>query len=143
MWNTKSFDMLTVKELHAIYYLRTKVFVVEQACPYQEVDELDLKAIHLFDNELKAYARIIPEEDIVHIGRVVVAPDFRKRGLSRQLMTEAISFCRKTYPGTDIHVQAQAYLQSFYGSLGFEPVSDVYLEDNIPHLDMIMKEETR
>ncbi|MGP6140622.1 MULTISPECIES: GNAT family N-acetyltransferase [unclassified Jeotgalibaca] len=141
MWNTKSFDALTVYELHSIYYLRTQVFVVEQACAYQEVDELDLQSIHLFDKDIHAYARIIPDEDVVHIGRVVVHPEFRKKGLSRKLMTEAIRFCQSSYPGKNIHVQAQAYLQKFYASLGFEPVSEVYLEDNIPHLDMIKKEE--
>lgn len=140
MWQTKAFDELTVRELHAIYFLRTAVFVVEQECAYQEVDQQDLIATHLFDPDFHAYARIIPDQDVAHIGRVLVHPDYRNQGLARALMTEAINYCQKTYPGQDIHVQAQAYLQNFYASFGFEPVSAVYLEDNIPHLDMIKKE---
>ena len=140
MWQIKSFDSLTVRELHAIYFLRTKVFVVEQACAYQEVDEKDLEATHVFDTDMHAYARIIPDEKVTHIGRVLVHPGFRRQGLSRKLMTKAITYCQTTFPNKDIHVQAQAYLQPFYGSLGFEPISDVYLEDDIPHLDMIKKE---
>lgn len=140
MWKIKAFDQLTVRELHAIYFLRTKIFVVEQACAYQEVDELDLDAMHLFDTDFHAYARIIPDEAVTHIGRVLVHPDFRKQGLSRQLMNEAIAYCQTAYPGKAIHLQAQAHLQPFYGSLGFEPISDVYLEDDIPHLDMVKEE---
>lgn len=114
MWNVKTFDNLTTHELFQIYKLRVSVFVVEQDCPYQEVD------------------------DKVHLGRVIVNPDFRKKGLGNQLVEHAIKFSEANYPNKPIYAQAQAYLQDFYQSFGFQPVSEIYLEDNIPHLDMVL-----
>ncbi|QMU08249.1 GNAT family N-acetyltransferase [Levilactobacillus suantsaii] len=140
----RSFAQLTTAELWAIYHLRTAVFVVEQHCAYQEVDTDDQIAVHLLGldatGKLVAYARLIPAaSDHVQIGRVVVAPSARKGGLGRQLVQEAIAAIRKTWPQTrQIDIEAQAYLQEFYRSLGFQAVSDEYLDTGIPHLDMIL-----
>ncbi|WP_124059560.1 GNAT family N-acetyltransferase [Vaginisenegalia massiliensis] len=142
MWEIKSFSELSTTELFAIYYLRTRVFVVEQACPYQEVDEQDLNCWHGMrweNDKLVAYYRLIPDESIVHLGRVIVAPEYRGQGLGKELVSQAIEACQNRFPDLTIHAQAQAYLQDFYANFGFQPVSEIYLEDNIPHLDMILK----
>ncbi|MET3557942.1 ElaA protein [Streptococcus rupicaprae] len=143
MWQMKRFEDLTSKELHAIYRLRVEVFVVEQACAYQEVDEADLISWHgMFweDDQLLAYYRLIPREDGIHLGRVVVGKTARGRGLGRDLVVQAISEAKNLFGSQDLHAQAQAYLQNFYASFDFEPVSDIYLEDDIPHLDMVLKQ---
>lgn len=142
-YQTKTFDQLTTHELWALYELRTAVFVVEQECYYQEVDADDLTASHLLGTDaaghLVAYARMIPEGDHVRIGRVVVAQDARGHGAGQQLVSQAIASAQKQFPqAVQIDIQAQAYLQQFYAGFGFQPVSDVYLETGIPHLDMIL-----
>ncbi|WP_164682240.1 GNAT family N-acetyltransferase [Streptococcus hyointestinalis] len=142
MWTIKPFEELTTKELFDIYYLRTAVFVVEQECYYQEVDEADLKSFHVCltkDSELVAYCRLIPDQESIHLGRVVVPKAHRKDGYGRDLVQTALDYCKEHFPNLPVHAQAQSYLQNFYASFGFEPISDVYLEDGIPHLDMIKK----
>ena len=137
-WQLKTFDQLTTRELFEIYKARIAVFVVEQQCPYPEVDDKDLTASHLFakqDNQLTAYCRIIPSPNGIHIGRVLIAEHARGQGLARELMLRALSQCEAEQT---VYVQAQAYLQNFYSSLGFQAVSDIYLEDGIPHLDMVL-----
>lgn len=141
MWIIKSFEELTAKELHLIYKERTAVFVVEQNCPYQEVDDTDLVSIHFFkqlDDRLLAYARLIPEPDSVHIGRVLVPQSERTHGYGQELMQIVLEYAKLHFPELPIHAQAQAYLQQFYASFGFRPVSEIYLEDDIPHIDMII-----
>ncbi|GEO69741.1 GNAT family N-acetyltransferase [Levilactobacillus acidifarinae] len=143
-YRTRTFDQLTTDELWAIYQLRTAVFVVEQNCAYQEVDVNDRVAVHLMgvndQNELKAYARLIPSaQEHVQIGRVVVAPSARKAGVGRQLVTQAIQTIRHQWPDVQqIDIEAQAYLQDFYASFGFQATSEVYLDTGIPHLDMVL-----
>lgn len=142
MWQIKSFAELSTAELFAIYKARTAVFVVEQHCPYQEVDDKDLIATHIFakkGKDLTAYCRVIPSEDKVHIGRVLVAQSARGTGLARELMLQAVGFAKIS--AKPIHIQAQAYLQDFYQSLGFQAVSEIYLEDGIEHLDMVLGEK--
>ncbi|MCH4008708.1 GNAT family N-acetyltransferase [Companilactobacillus sp.] len=139
----KFFDQLTTKELWSIYKLRVEIFVVEQKCYYQEVDEDDLKSLHLIgvddDGNLVTYARLIPEKDHVRIGRVAAAKSVRGNGAGRQLVAQAIICAHDDFPNADqIDIQAQAYLQKFYESMGFTATSDVYLETEIPHLDMIL-----
>lgn len=141
----KEFSQLSNLELFQIYKLRTQVFVVEQLCAYQEVDDADLIAQHLQvlneDQQLVSYLRIIPETDktIVHIGRVVVDPRFRKHGYGRQLIVSGLQTIQRDMPlVTTVKIQAQAYLQTFYQSFGFKPVSEVYLDTGIPHLDMVL-----
>jgi ElaA protein len=137
-WHDRAFAELTVAELHAIYALRVRVFVVEQACAYQEVDELDLVSRHLWaeqDGELAAYLRIIPagaRYAELCLGRVATAPSARGTGLGRELVRRALSLAG----GAPLRISAQAYLERFWGSFGFVRASDVYDDDGIPHLEM-------
>ena len=142
-WEIKAFDQLSLQELYTILTLRTNVFVVEQACPYPEVDGKDPNCLHLLgtiNGELVAYLRILPaglRYDEVSIGRVVINPSHRGKGLGRLMMEQAIHCITNEWKESQIKIGAQAYLEKFYQSLGFEPVSEVYLEDDIPHLDML------
>lgn len=142
-WEIKAFDQLSLQELYTILTLRTNVFVVEQACPYPEVDGKDPNCLHLLgtiNGELVAYLRILPaglRYDEVSIGRVVVKPSHRGKGLGRLMMEQAIHCITNVWKESQIKIGAQAYLEKFYQSLGFKPVSEVYLEDDIPHLDML------
>ncbi|EHI70673.1 GNAT family N-acetyltransferase [Streptococcus ictaluri] len=140
MWTIKSFDTLTTEELFSIYKERIAVFVVEQNCPYPDIDDLDLKALHLFQKDDKgnvmAYCRLIVEEDQVKLGRVLVRQDARQAGLGRHLVSTALKICHEKFPNLPVYAQAQAYLQDFYTFFGFQATSEVYLEDDIPHIDM-------
>lgn len=142
-WEIKAFDQLSLQELYTILTLRTNVFVVEQACPYPELDGKDPNCLHLLgtiNGELVAYLRILPAAlryDEVSIGRVVIKPSHRGKGLGRLMMEQAIHCITNEWKESQIKIGAQAYLEKFYQSLGFEPVSEVYLEDDIPHLDML------
>ncbi|HGO5824575.1 TPA: GNAT family N-acetyltransferase [Mannheimia haemolytica] len=139
-WHAKRFDELSTQELFEIYHARTAVFVVEQNCAYQEVDHKDLQAVHFFAKNAKnltAYCRLIPADDGMHIGRVLVVNQFRGSGLARELVQKAIDYCQEHFPAHPIHAQAQSYLQTFYEIFGFKAVSAVYLEDGIEHLDMV------
>ncbi|GAA5662789.1 GNAT family N-acetyltransferase [Brucella intermedia] len=135
-------DNLTPRALYAMLKLRVDVFVVEQKCPYPEIDGKDFEAFHLRivdGEELAASLRVLPPEQDgkpVKIGRVVVAPDYRGYKLGHRLMKEAIEFAQARFPGTAIELGGQSHLQKFYGSFGFEAISDEYLEDGIPHVDM-------
>lgn len=144
MWKCKAFNDLTTNELFDIYKLRTAVFVVEQNCPYQEVDDDDLESLHLFQykgQQLIAYCRLIPLQESLKLGRVLVQPDFRGQQIGRALVKQAIQTAYDIFQYQPIHIQAQAHLEHFYASFGFIPTSSVYLEDNIPHLDMILPVE--
>lgn len=142
-WEIKSFDQLSLQELYGILTLRVDVFVVEQACPYPEVDGKDPNCLHLLgmDNgELVAYLRILPaglSYDEVSIGRVVIKSSHRGKVLGRPMMEQAIRYITNEWKESQIKIGAQAHLEKFYSSLGFEAVSEVYLEDDIPHLDML------
>lgn len=138
----KPFHDFDVNTLYAILKLRTDVFVVEQNCPYPELDGHDDKALHLYaqDNgEIVAYARILPKGityETSAIGRVVVSPKARGGGTARQLMQKAIDIIHQDWQENAITIGAQVYLKAFYESLGFQIISDEYLEDGIPHVDM-------
>lgn len=142
-WQIKSFEALSTRELFEIYKIRVAVFVVEQNCAYQEVDNEDLRALHLFAcdevSAVAAYCRIIPHETCVKIGRVLVAAEARKGGLGRVLMQRALVETAARFAGKAVRIQAQVYLQAFYESLGFVADSAVYEEDGIPHIDMILQ----
>ena len=135
-------DDLTARAVYALLKLRVDVFVVEQKCPYPEIDGKDIGAFHLRildGEELAASLRVLPPEKDgkpVKIGRVVVAPDYRGYKLGRRLMKEAIEFAQAHFPDTAIELGGQSHLQKFYGSFGFVAISDEYLEDGIPHVDM-------
>lgn len=142
MITVKHTNELTSKELIDILKERVKVFVVEQNCPYQEVDEDDYDDLHvrlIEDGHLKAYTRIINKGDHITFGRVLVVKEYRKAGLGAKIVQSTIDEIKQRFPKQPIQIQAQAYLQEFYAGFGFKAISDVYLEDNIPHLDMLMK----
>ncbi|WP_248746645.1 GNAT family N-acetyltransferase [Pseudomonas sp. MWU12-2037] len=143
-WLCKHHGDLSKEQLYSILQLRTEVFVVEQKCPYQEVDGRDLEGdtCHLMgwrDDRLVAYLRLLDPEsqggDVV-IGRVVIAPEARGQGLGHELMAQALKQAGKLWPEVPIYLSAQAHLQAYYGSYGFEGVGEVYLEDDIPHIGM-------
>ncbi|MCW9709443.1 GNAT family N-acetyltransferase [Avibacterium sp. 21-586] len=139
MWNAKTFAELSTQELFAIYQVRTAVFVVEQQCAYQEVDDWDQSAVHFwqeFDGKICAYCRIIPQNDGIHIGRVLVAQQARGNGLAKILMQQALAYCQQHWAAEPVLIQAQTYLQNFYRTFGFQATSAEYLEDGIAHLDM-------
>lgn len=142
-WTYKSFDELTTKELYAILQLRNEVFVVEQDCPYQDADNKDLKSFHLagWDKDrLVTYCRILPPGlsfTEASIGRVVSSPAYRNTGSGKILMKTAIEKTLLQYNCTTIRIGAQLYLKKFYESLGFIQAGDTYLEDNIPHIEML------
>ncbi|WJY27333.1 GNAT family N-acetyltransferase [Sporosarcina trichiuri] len=144
-WQLKRFEELTNTELYTILQERTAVFVVEQDCPYLEVDGKDQASHHLFkeDNgEILAYLRIVPagtSYEETSIGRVFVKKEYRRQGLAQELMTRGLEFVEQELNETRVKIQAQDYLREFYGSFGFEPVSDTYLEDGIPHVDMLLQ----
>lgn len=133
---------LSALQLHAIVQARESVFVVEQQCPYQEVDRMDLQAWHLClraDGQLAAYARVVDpgvKYAAPSIGRVLTLPAFRGLALGKALMAEAMCGIEQRFPGLGIQISAQVYLQNFYAALGFVPTSALYDEDGIPHLDM-------
>ncbi|MBS2213474.1 GNAT family N-acetyltransferase [Carboxylicivirga mesophila] len=136
------FNTLNTKELYNFLQLRAEIFVVEQNCVYNDLDSNDEQAYHLmaFDNDdLVGYARILPPGSRfkeASIGRLVVHKDFRFKGLARQLMTTAGDWVFEQWEVKCIQISAQKYLKAFYGSLGYQIISDEYLEDGIPHLKM-------
>jgi ElaA protein len=142
---SKSFNALSPKELFNIYRLRSEVFVVEQNCAYQDVDEKDLVAIHLMlanSEQLLAYCRILPPTISYKepsIGRVVVAKEFRGDGLGKEIMKQSLKISLELFENQDIVISAQTYLTKFYKDLGFEPEGEGYLEDDIPHIKMRLK----
>ena len=137
----RHFALFSGPEWHRVLKLRTAIFVVEQECPYQEVDQKDMDSWHLellYASALVGTLRVLPpglsyEES--SIGRVAVHADFRRRGLARELMTLALTFCDGRWPA--VRLSAQTYLQPFYESLGFTVTGAPYLEDNIPHIEML------
>ncbi|OAA90951.1 GNAT family N-acetyltransferase [Clostridium ljungdahlii] len=144
-WDIKKFSQFKVEEIYKILALRNKVFIVEQECAYLDCDDKDLNSYHLFseeNGEVIAYLRILEKGvsyDEISIGRVVVKRNYRGKGIAREMLLKAIEFIENTLKEDTIKIQAQAYLLNFYSSLGFKAVSEEYLEDNIPHIDMLYK----
>jgi ElaA protein len=141
----KHFSELTTIELHNILQLRAEIFVVEQDCVYNDIDGLDKEAIHQFcekEGEIVAYSRLLkpgtrfPDYSI---GRVVVKNSERGTGLGIKMMEEAKTFILEEWKAEKIKISAQKYLQKFYGDLGFEVVTEEYLEDDIPHVGMLFQ----
>lgn len=138
-YHVKKFATLTTKEFLEIVKLRIAVFVVEQNCPYQEVDDADELAWHTWlqkGSDIVGYTRIIDRGDSVTFGRVIVNPDYRGRKFGNKLLEETLKVIEDKYPNRPILIGAQAHLTNFYGTFGFEATSDVYLEDDIPHIQM-------
>lgn len=143
-WILKKFEELTAAELYRIMQLRNEVFVVEQNCVYQDADDKDQASLHFcgWDEEkLVAYTRIIPQGisyTEASIGRVVTSPAYRNTGAGRQLMKESIDRTFSRFSCAAIKIGAQVYLIKFYQSLGFVQSGAEYLEDGIPHIEMIL-----
>lgn len=139
-FETKSFHELGPDALYDLLRLRAEVFVVEQACVYQDLDGLDRGATHLLgveEGRLEAYARWRPEGDHVRLGRIVTGPRIRGRGHGRRLMREALRRIAAEHPQTPVLIHAQVRLEGFYRDLGFETRGAPFDEDGIPHVEMV------
>lgn len=141
----KTYEKLTKNELYALLQLRAEVFVVEQNCPYQDVDGKDDKALHVLaynNKNLVGYTRCFPPKtyfEEASIGRVVVKKTHRGQGFARQLMTYSISVVKEHFKTSVVRISAQTYLIDFYAFLGFKTVGEIYLEDGLPHINMLLK----
>ena len=140
----KSFQELSLEEFHDIIALRIQIFIIEQNCPYQEVDGKDKLAHHLFFknemDEIIAVTRILPHGisyEEVAIGRVVVHEEYRGTGLGNQLMADSMNFVRDKYGDVPVRLSAQKHLENYYGNHGFKSTGKEYLEDGIPHVEML------
>jgi len=142
-WRFARFEDLTPLELHDAFQLRSAVFVVEQTCPFLDIDGADAKCWHLLgrkEGALVAYARLVPPNvkyPEPSIGRVVSAKDARRTGAGRALMKEAIAQADRLWPGKRLRIGAQMYLKAFYEGFGFTQSSEPYDEDGILHIEMI------
>jgi ElaA protein len=141
----KPFAELSIEELYEILHLRAEIFVVEQNCVYNDLDGLDKSAVHQFikkDGEIVAYSRLLKPGtrfSEYSIGRVVVKQSERGIGLGIEMINAAKTFIINEWKATKIKISAQKYLRKFYEDLGFEVVTDEYLEDGIPHFGMIFQ----
>lgn len=139
----KQFNEFSAQELFEIYKLRVSVFVVEQSCPYQEVDDADKAAYHLVlrdEDGIQAYARVLPPGvsfDDAAIGRVIAVK--RRQGFGSRIVSAAIDTARKKFSAKSISLEAQVYAMPLYEKLGFRPTSEEFLEDGIPHIKMTLK----
>jgi ElaA protein len=141
-WKIKRFEALSASELYDLLQLRSEVFVVEQNCVYQDIDGKDGKALHLIGEDsggMVAYARLFKPNDYfdeASIGRVVIKQTYRDKKLGHILMKEVIKAIKTEFGETKITISAQLYLKKFYESHGFVQTSEMYLEDDIPHIEM-------
>lgn len=139
----KTFNELTNSELYKILQLRSEVFVVEQNCVFQDIDNKDQESYHhfcLIDGILAGYTRLLPaglSYKEISIGRVVTAPAFRGTGLGKELMQKFIEACEKLFDETTIRIGAQRHLSKFYNSIGFIESGEPYDEDGILHIEMV------
>ena len=141
-WKIKRFNELSLQELYSLLQLRSLVFVVEQNCVYQDIDGKDEKALHLLgelEGKIVAYARLFKSGDYfdnASIGRVIVHPEARDKKFGHDMMQQAISGIETNFNETKITISAQLYLKKFYESHDFVQTSEMYLEDDIPHVEM-------
>jgi ElaA protein len=142
-WKIKMFSDLTTIELYDILKAREEIFIVEQDCPYHDIDSNDQDAVHIFledKGQVICYLRILGKGvryDEVSVGRVITRAAHRRKGYGDELMERAIGYIEKVMGEKKVRISAQAYLGEFYGNLGFVKVSDVYLEDGIDHYEML------
>jgi ElaA protein len=150
IWQCKTFSALSLNQLYDALKLRIDIFVVEQTCFYPDLDgekallDRHPQTLHLLGyqgEQLVAYLRILPKgqnyPDNVSIGRVVTATQARGGGLGHELMTEALQLCQQHFPHEQIKISAQQHLKPYYQKHGFTQVSEMYLEDGIPHIAML------
>ena len=141
----RRYSELTKEELYAIVKLRIAVFIVEQNCPYMELDDRDQEAIHVWledDDGIEAYLRVMDrgmESEHVSIGRVISVK--RRSGIGSQVLSEGIRAAKEYFAADKIYLEAQVYAKPFYEKAGFRQVSDEFLEDDIPHIKMIREAE--
>ena len=141
-WKIKPFKALSVSEMYSFLQLRSQAFVVEQNCVYQDIDGKDYKALHLmgeYDGKIVAYCRLFKSGDYFQeasIGRVVIDANYRDKKWGHEMMKQAIAGIETHFKETKIIISAQLYLQKFYESHGFVQTSEMYLEDDIPHIEM-------
>jgi len=148
-WIYKPYAELSLDELYAILALRQRVFIVEQKCAYLDADDYDVRAWHLFQLaptaypvRVAAYARLFApgaRHAEASIGRIVTAPEVRKSGLGHALVGEAIQRCIDQFGEGPIRIGAQKHLEQFYGEHGFEVAGPEYVEDGIPHIEMLRR----
>ena len=146
-WRFAPFDELAPREVHDLYQARVGVFVLEQNCPFQDVDGVDPVCWHLLGRRaegepLLAYCRLVPPGAKFaepSIGRVLTTREARRTGAGRELMRESLARARQLWPGQDIRIGAQRYLDRFYGEFGFVQCSEPYDEDGIMHIEMLRK----
>lgn len=144
-WYDLHHSELNIHQLHDILALRNRVFIVEQQCPYEDIDGQDLLRDnrHIFalgEGRMLACARLLTpvnEESPVTIGRVIVTSEARGLHLGYRLMEQVLTSCERHWPGHQQYLSAQAHLQVFYARMGFTAQGEIYLEDNIPHIDMV------
>ena len=134
----KPFDKLTTQELFNIYKLRVDVFVVEQQCPYHEVDDIDTISHHIYlqndNSKILAYCRLYKQNEEYQIGRVIASE--RRKGYGTQIMKTALEFAGQTLHADSIIIEAQTYAKKFYEKLGFTQTSEPFDEDGIEHIQM-------
>lgn len=142
-WILKPFDRLTAAELYAVLRLRSRVFVVEQQCVYLDTDNKDQEAFHLQgmqDGNLVAYARLFAPGMYYQeaaIGRIVTAPDLRGMGVGKALVQKSLEIALRLYGEVPVRIGAQRHLEAFYREFGFRADGEPYLEDGIPHVEMV------
>src|SRR5258707_6663642 len=146
-WTFKSFDQLTTEELYAALRLRSEVFVVEQNCVFLDMDNKDRYCVHVMgwkDDLLAVYSRIVPagiSYGESSIGRIVTSPAARGDGIGRELLIKSIDHLYTLYGKTSIRIGAQYYLRKFYESFGFIQKGEIYLEDGIEHIEMLLSNQ--
>lgn len=136
----KPFEELDINELYEILRLRVDVFVVEQNCPYPEIDGIDRDALHIFgkeNGEIGAYARIYMEDGEVHLGRVIAKK--RRKGYGSLILKEAIEAAKNFYQAKQIHIEAQTYAKRLYEKAGFVQISQPFFLDGIEHVKMVLE----
>jgi len=145
IWKIKSFEEITTSELYKIIKARVDVFVVEQDCPYPDLDGYDQQAVHIWaeqDQDVLAYCRIFNKGikyQETSIGRVLTTEKARGKSLGKQLIQYAVETIENRFHTSEVRISAQDYLLRFYSGFGFEDTGKKYLEDNIPHTEMLRK----
>ena len=145
-WSIKKFHELTLEELYDMIALRIEVFVIEQDCPYQDLDGKDKLSFHLLGKDsngnIVATLRILPKGisyEEISIGRVVTSAGIRSWKKGHELMSEAMNFVFKNYPNQNVRLSAQTHLVGYYGKHEFKETGKEYLEDGIPHSEMLFE----